>query len=44
MTMRKHAMWLGSKLQDIQRFIEDLFDGDLHAKRVILWRMRRWGS
>lgn len=34
MTMRKQAIWLGSKLQDIQRFIEDLFDGDLHAKRV----------
>ena len=32
--MRSQAKWLGSKLQDIQRFTEDLFDGDLHAKRV----------
>ena len=35
MTMRKHAMWLGSKLQDIQRFIEDLFDGDLHEAGLL---------
>lgn len=34
MTMRSQAKWLGSKLRDIQRFIEDLFEGDLHAKRV----------
>jgi hypothetical protein len=34
MTMRKQAKWLGSKLQDIQRFIEELFEGDLHAKRA----------
>lgn len=34
MTMRNQAKWLGSKLRDIQRFIEDLFEGDLHAKRV----------
>ena len=32
--MRSQAKWLGSKLRDIQRFIEDLFEGDLHAKRV----------
>ena len=31
MTMRSQAKWLGSKLRDIQRFIEDLFEGDLHA-------------
>lgn len=34
MTMRNQAKWLGSKLRDIQRFIEDLCEGDLHAKRV----------
>lgn len=32
--MRSQAKWLGSKLRDIQRFIEGLFEGDLHAKRV----------
>jgi hypothetical protein len=32
--MRKQAKWWGSKLGDIREFIEEVFDGDLHAKRV----------
>lgn len=32
--MLRQAKWLGSRLKDVERFIEELFAGDLHAKRV----------
>jgi hypothetical protein len=30
----KVAHWLGGKLKDIRRFLDDLYEHDIHAKRV----------
>lgn len=32
--MDRAEAWLGRKLKDIRSFIDELYEGDLHAKRV----------
>ena len=32
--VEKAERWLGGKLKDIRAFIDDLYENDIHAKRV----------